>query len=62
MRTYNVNVKNARYDRAAKENDIRVLVNLSKNLGGSIVDVTKSAVLAFGISEKEAGTLVQKYW
>lgn len=44
------------------ENDIKELVSLSKNLGGSVWDTTKSAVVAYGISEKEAEALVQKYW
>ena len=62
MQTYQSSINNAKDKAAMNENDVRILVTISKDLGGSMNDVTKSAVLAFGIPEKEAGTLVKKYW
>ena len=44
------------------ENDIRELVSLSKNMGGAFKDTIQSAVIAFGISEKEAKAYVEKFW
>ena len=59
----NVNPQKEGQDKVeVNENDIRELVSLSKNMGGAFKDTIQSAVIAFGISEKEAKAYVEKFW